>query len=157
MGGWGWGWILSSFPQDVNRLHTSYWKDKFGTINGPDAYQKAVEYIAKYNEKNGETLASIEQLNNKDGTVIVCVVDQFMKRTHKTVPQSSQIMFVDCTGSLDRLNHQLLKLMTESPAGGLPLGFIVLSDQKEESLDAGFKSIKKLMPDGAFGGRGVGV
>ena len=51
MGGWGWGWILSSFPQDVNRLHTSYWKDKFGTINGPDAYQKAVEYIAKYNKK----------------------------------------------------------------------------------------------------------
>ena len=45
--------------------------------------------------------------------------------------------------------------MTESPEGGLPLGFIVLSDQKEESQDAGFKAIKKLMPDGSFGGREV--
>lgn len=45
--------------------------------------------------------------------------------------------------------------MTESPAGGLPLGFIVLSGQKEESLDVGFKAIKKLMPDGAFGERGA--
>ena len=139
----------------VNRLHTSYMKGKFGTINGADAYQKAVEFIAKYNENAGETLASIQQLDNREGTVIVCVVDQFMKRTHQIVPQSGQIMFVDCTGSLDRMNHQLLKLMTESPAGGLPLGFIVLSDQKEESLDAGFKAIKNLMPAGAFCGRGA--
>ena len=86
--------------------------------------------------------------------MIVCVVDELMRRVHAATPQSSQIMFVDGTGSLDRLNHQLIKLMTESPSGGLPLGFMILTDQKEKSLDAGFAGIKKLLPGGAFFGRG---
>ena len=53
------------------------------------------------------------------------------------------------------MNHQLVKLMTESPVGGLPLGFIILSDQTEKTLDAGFEDLKKLLPDKAFFGRGA--
>ena len=68
-----------------------------------------------------------------------------MNRVHSAVPQSGQIMFVDATGSLDRCNHQLLKLMTESPVGGLPLGFIILSEQTEIALSAGLEEIKKLL------------
>ena len=78
-----------------------------------------------------------------------------MRRVHAVTPQSSQIMFVDATGSLDRLNHQILKLMTESPVGGLPLGFIILSEQTESSLSEGFVEIKKIFPQGAFLGRGI--
>ena len=78
-----------------------------------------------------------------------------MGRVHSVVPQSGQIMFVDATGSLDRCNHQLLKLMTESPVGGLPLGFIILSDQTEKALSEGLDEIKKLLPNEAFAGRSV--
>ena len=135
----------------VSRLHTFFFKDRFGSINGPDAFQMAQEFIEKYNKENGQNVASIEQIED---SVIVCVVDELMRRVHAATPQSSQIMFVDGTGSLDRLNHQLIKLMTESPSGGLPLGFMILTDQKEKSLDAGFAGIKKLLPGGAFFGRG---
>ena len=34
------------------------------------------------------------------------------------------------------------------------MGFIIVTDQKQKTLDAGFAGIKKLLPDGAFGGRG---
>ena len=87
--------------------------------------------------------------------VVVCICNDFMRCVHAVTPQSSQIMFVDATGSLDRLNHQILKLVTESPVGGLPLGFIILSEQTESSLTEGFVEIKKIFPQGEFLGRGI--
>ena len=45
--------------------------------------------------------------------------------------------------------------MTESPAGGLPLGFLVLSNHTETTLDAGIEDLKALLPEDAFFGRGV--
>ena len=153
-------WLEVSSKRSINpdknyifRLHTSYWSNKFGTINGPDVYIKAKEFIDNYNEKAGDIIATIKQLDN--GGVIVCVVEKFMRRVHHVVPQSGQIMFVDATGSLDRCNHQLLKLMTESPVGGLPLGFMIMSDQTEKSLTEGFEEFKKLLPDESFSGAGV--
>ena len=44
--------------------------------------------------------------------------------------------------------------MTESPVGGLPLHFIILSEQTESSLTEGFLEIKKNFPQGAFRGKG---
>ena len=153
-------WLEVSSKRSINpdknyvfRLHSKYWSDKFGTINGPDAFEKAKEFIENYNIKAGHTIASIKQ--NENGGVVVCVVDDFMHRVHSVVPQSGQIMFVDATGSLDRCNHQLLKLMTESPVGGLPLGFLILSEQTTKALSVGLDEIKKLLPDEAFAGRGV--
>ena len=153
-------WLEISSKRSINpdrnyvfRLHTSYWSNKFGTINGPEAFIKAKEFIDDYNKKAGDTVATIKQLDN--GGVVVCVVDHFMRRVHSVVPQSGQIMFVDATGSLDRCNHQLLKMMTESPVGGLPLGFIILSEQTEKSLSAGVEEMKKLLPAEAFAGRAV--
>ena len=48
-----------------------------------------------------------------------------------------------------------MKFLTESPAGGLPLGFLVLSNHTEATLDAGIEDLKVLMPEGAFYGRGT--
>ena len=73
-----------------------------------------------------------------------------MRRIHALTPQSSQIIFVGATSSLEWLNHQILKLMTESPVGGLPLHFIILSEQTESSLTEGFVEIKKNFPQGTF-------
>ena len=93
--------------------------------------QKAKEFIEDYNRKSKSKIASITQLES--GSVVVAVVNEFSKRVHKSIAQSGQICFIDGTSSLDRMNHQLIKMMTESPSEGLPLGFLMLSDQK---LDA---------------------
>ena len=138
----------------VFRLNTKYY-ERFGTMNGPDSYLKAVEQIKKVNKNAGEKIASIRQL--PCGTVVVAVCDELMKRTHAQVPQSGDVMFVDATGSLDRCNHQVVKFMTASPAGGLPLGFLVLSNHTEETLAEGIKDLKALMPTEAFYNRGVKV
>ena len=135
----------------VFHLHTKYSK-RFGSANGPDSYIRAVKIVERFNAEAGEKVASIRQL--ECGTVVVAVCDQLMKRAHELVPQSGDVMYVDGTGSLDRCNHQVVKFMTESPGGGLPLGFLVLSNHTENTLHAGIKDLKALMPDQAFAGRG---
>ena len=160
MAKYGDDWLEVSAKRSINpdtnyisNLHTKFWKNRFDSINGPDAYQKAKEFIEDYNRKSESEVASITQLES--GSVVVAVVDEFSKRVHKSIVQSGQICFVDGTSSLDRMNHQLIKLMTESPSGGLPLGFLILSDQKQETLKAGFAELKQLLPEKAFAGRGV--
>ena len=34
----------------------------------------------------------------EDTTILVAVVDELMRRTHKLVPQSADVIFVDATG-----------------------------------------------------------
>ena len=105
-------------------LFTKYWKKELGSINGPDATKKAYEMIKQYNRENGENLASISFTDGQEGNreVVLVVIDKVVQRVHQLVPQSGDIVYVDGTGSLDRTDTQLFKLMTCSPAGGL-LGF----------------------------------
>ena len=63
-------------------------------------------------------------------------------------------VFIDATGTLDQADHQLFKLMCASPAGGLPLGFMVLSGKDEELIAEGLEELKKLLPKKAFFKRG---
>ena len=67
----------------------------------------AVDFINRLNERSGEAIATIRQLPDEEGTV-VAVVDELMKRCHRLVPQSADVMYVDATGSVDRCNHQVL-------------------------------------------------
>lgn len=44
--------------------------------------------------------------------------------------------------------------MTCSPAGGLPLGFVITSSESEKVLTQAFEALKNVLPDYAFGKRG---
>ena len=48
----------------------------------------------------------------------------------------------------------MIKFMTCSPAGGLPLGFLITSSESEETLSRAFEMFKNILPDYAFGKRG---
>ena len=91
----------------IYNLQSRFWKNRFGsTNNGPDAYQKAKDFIEDYNRNSKSKIQSITQLES--GSVVDAVVDGFSKRVHKTIAQSGQICFVDGTSSLDRIYHELI-------------------------------------------------
>ena len=94
----------------VFNLWTRYSK-RFGSANGPDSYLKACEEIEKVNKRASEKIASIRQL--EDGSVVVAVCDQLMRRTHTLVPQSADVMFVDATGRLFEGKEAALKGLTK--------------------------------------------
>ena len=52
-----------------------------------------------------------------DNEVVIVILDETTKRVHKLVKQAGDIVYVDGTGTLDRTDTQLFKLMTCSPAG----------------------------------------
>ena len=113
MAKYGDDWLEVSAKRSINpdtnyisNLHTKFWKNRFVSINGPDAYQRAKEFIEDYNRKSKSKIASITQLES--GSVVVAVVYEFSKRVHKSIVQSGQICFLDGSSSLDRMNHQLI-------------------------------------------------
>ncbi len=77
-----------------------------------------------------------------------------MARVHETVCQAGEMTFCDCTSSLDRFNTALSVLSTAHCASGMPLGVILSSDEREETLAKGLDMLKSILPEKAFFGRG---
>ena len=77
-----------------------------------------------------------------------------MVRVHTTVVQCVELMFCDSTASLDRFSTSVFVLSTAHCASGLPLGVILTSDEKEETLCKAFDMLKS---KNAFYGRGPGI
>ena len=70
------------------------------------------------------------------------------------VPPSCLNIIFDSNQNYQFCMNQVVKFMTESPAGGLPLGLLVLSNHTQSTLTEGLKDLKALMPQDAFAGRG---
>lgn len=136
-------WVFNYFA--------AYVQDQFGKINSPEAYEKAVQKVKEYNEKHGNQCCVINQIEN---VTIVAVCDPLSQRVHKLLPQAGDIVYVDATSNLDRQDSKLVKFMTCSPAGGLPLGFVITPSESEPVLKAAFKALKEVLPEEAFNKRG---
>lgn len=87
--------------------------------------------------------------------LILVICTPLMARAHATIPQSAEIMFCDCTSSLDRFNTSLLILSTCHPAGGIPLGILMTSDEKEETIQGALQMLRDVLPKNPFYGNGV--
>ena len=135
----------------VFNFHAVYMREVFGKINSPEAFEKAVDKVKAYNDKHGDVLCVIEQV---DGETIVAVCDQLSRRVHRVLPQAGDIVYVDATSNLDRQDSKLIKFMTCSPAGGLPLGFVITRSESEDVLKAAFRKLKEVLPEDAFYKRG---
>ena len=129
-------------------------KDKlFGKINGPETFKIAEQKISEFNQKSGALVSKIKQLNDQgDYCVVVC--DNFCRRVHRLVPGAGDIVFVDATSGFDRQDSKLVRLMVPSSLGGLPVGWMILSSETEAVYQAGFMTLKEVLPEGAFFGRG---
>ena len=76
----------------VSNLYTLFCK-RFGSVNGPDAFLKAAELIERINEKAGERIASIRQLDDKSKTIVVFftyILKQDIRLTEKTENSSQR-------------------------------------------------------------------
>ena len=73
----------------------------------------------------------------------------------QVVPQAADICFLDATSSLDRTDCKVFRLVCPSPAGGLPLGILILTSEAEDIVTEGLKIfLDKCAPSYAFKGRG---
>ena len=78
-----------------------------------------------------------------------------MVNIFQVVPQAADICFLDATSSLDRTDCKVFRLVCPSPAGGLPLGILILTSEGEDVVTEGLQIFRdKCAPSYAFKGRG---
>ena len=104
-----------------------------GSRDGKDAFEKAERLVEDYDAKckeqfplkAGEYYSKIAQSDAGETVIVIC--NPFHHRVHEKVPQSSDIVFVDATSSLDRSDCKLYHFICPSPIGGLPLADMILT------------------------------
>ena len=136
----GYKWIFN--------FHADYVKEKYGTMYGEDSMRRAAEYAQKYNLKHGAELCHVTQRQN--GDYFIVIHDPLTLRVHSKLPQSGDIVCVDSTGGIDRVNSRYFRFLTVSPAGGLPMGSVITSKEDEETLTEAFTKYRDTLPDEAF-------
>ncbi|KAK3887599.1 hypothetical protein Pcinc_008303 [Petrolisthes cinctipes] len=86
----------------------------------------------------------------------IALCNKLMKRVHQNVRQSSEMVFVDASGGVDRHVCRVFLFMTHSAAGGLPVRLLITSSESEKVLTEGFRLLRDLFPNNAFFGRQEG-
>ena len=126
---------------DVRNLF-NHWRERVkGPSNGQEMFEKLKEQIQDYNKRNsirGGRCSLQEYTSGKDEKpLILTIVTPLMSRVH-SLPQASEMAFLDASQSLDRYNNRVFFLCTHHPSGSLPLAVWVSSDG---SLDTNSKSM----------------
>ena len=68
--------------------------------------------------------------------------------------QSGELVFIDSSSNMEEYNLRLFLIVTHSVLGALPLGILLTSDEKTQTLIDGFKLLKDCLPEYAFHNKG---
>ena len=113
----------------VTYMFQKWAKGTVGGYNDEDMFGALERYAATSN-------SVIEVERNASSSFCVALVTPFMKRVH-ALREAGEVVFVDATASVDRLNTAVVPLLCSSPAGALPLGVVFASSQDEAHLTTG--------------------
>ena len=89
-----------------------------------------------------------------EGQIIIGIVTPLMRRAHQLIKHSGELVFIDSGGGMDLDNHRVFILLTHSGAGGVPLGVILTTNEKETTVSSGLQLLKSMLGEGVFFGRG---
>ena len=73
------------------------------------------------------------------------------------VQQSSEIVFCDSTSTLDWFGNSMFIISTIHACCSIPLGVIIVFDEKQETIKEGLEMLKRVLPTSTFYDRGVHV
>jgi len=87
--------------------------------------------------------------------VIVTICSPLMKRVHRYIQHSAEIVFMDAGGNMDRHNMRVFLLMTFCAAGGLPLGVLITTNEQSATITRALQLYNTLLDHSLFYGRGL--
>ncbi|CAG8808792.1 42693_t:CDS:2, partial [Gigaspora margarita] len=145
---------------DVFYLYKKHRDKHVGAQNGKEMFDRLAKEIADFNNNNKGKIwmqTYIAPENNDAGQPFILVIlTNLMIRCHE-LRESGELVYMDTTAGLDGLNTPLTILSTCTPAGGLPLGVILTSDESANTFTKALEALKHLIPSMAFGERGSTV
>lgn len=95
----------------------------------------------RYTESCGSTRATVEDDGND---FILAICTPLMKSVRKDLKSSDTVMFIDSSSMYGIHNCRVFLLLSESVAGGLPLGIVLTMSEKEIVICTGISLIKTI-------------
>jgi hypothetical protein len=87
--------------------------------------------------------------------MVLALCTPLMSRAHEMVQQAGELVFCDSTSTLDRFGNSMFVLSTSYAACSVPLGVVVVLDEKQSAIQCGLKKLQEVLPNRAFYGRGA--
>ena len=122
-------------------------------------FDKLKETLEDYKRSNLDVYQlyggeSLPTLRGESVPLLGSIITPLMKRFHRYVKQSGELVFINATSNTEEHNLKVFVLCTHSVAGAFPCGILITSDEKESALKSGFEMLKSCLPQDAFYGRG---
>ena len=116
-----------------------------------------MDNYADYINNDGESNPHPPEERKRESTsklLVLAICTSLMARAHEHVCQAGELLFCDSTSSMDRFNTSVFVSSTHSVAFGIPLGVLLSSGEREETIQTGLQMLKSIFPAGAFYGKG---
>ncbi|CAG8828677.1 17452_t:CDS:2, partial [Cetraspora pellucida] len=128
--------------------------------NGEDMFDQLEKEVAEFNHNNkGNAWMQKYIAPEKDDfgqPFILVIITNLMMRCH-TLKEAGELVYMDTTAGLDVLNTPFTILSTSTPAGGLPLGVIIASDESANTFTKALEILKCLILSAGFGEHGTAL
>lgn len=78
-----------------------------------------------------------------EDSIVIALCTPIMQRVVELLPQANELVLVDASGNMDKNNHRVYFFLTPCVTGGVPLGCIIMSNEKEATFR---KGVELLIP-----------
>ncbi len=106
--------------------------------------EKLSAKLNDYQEANPDSSVDYQLYGGDNTPLIIAIVTPLMRRIHKYVRQSGELVFVDSTSNTEEHYLKVFLLCTANVAGALPCGLLITSDEKES------KQVEGMLKQGMY-------
>ncbi|XP_041461611.1 uncharacterized protein LOC121412915 [Lytechinus variegatus] len=133
------------------RLYYQTFKKEYGEAKGEFVLKELERRIEDGSLGDGVKLSLV---GPEGSQAAIAIVTPLMRRVHKLIKHSAELVFVDATGNMDRQGCRVFLLLTHSSCGGLPLGVLITTSESTETVTEALNLYNSLLDDSAYFGRG---
>lgn len=108
--------------------------------------------VNEYNRDCSYECSSMEILD--DGNCIITILSPLMRRISEGFDESGEVLFIDSSGNVDRYGCKVFFIYTNSCAGGMLVGSLIVTSEATSIIVKGLELWKKMLSPESLGKRG---
>ncbi|KAL5236478.1 hypothetical protein ACI65C_003888 [Semiaphis heraclei] len=133
-------------------LKNSYMLTKVAIIMFVQEIEENSQILNEYNRDCNHECSSMEILD--DGNFIIAILSPLMRRISEGFDESGEVLFIDSSGNVDRYGCKVFFIYTNSCAGGMLVGSLIVTSEATSIIVKGLELWKKILSPESLGKRG---
>ena len=134
----------------AQKLFESEFSQNYGSFSGSEMFATLEAQLEQYNQDNSGSGGKVKFGRVGDSQYFIALCGPLMARGHELVTQAGELVLVHAAGGMDRQKHRVYFFVTPTAAGGIPLGVIVSSSEKQEVFLEAVNALKECFPAVCF-------